>query len=344
MAEYGQADNRAAALGDWFCRRGGDASALQPVSGDASFRRYFRARTAAGGSVVLCDSPPASEKNAEFVAIARALAAAGVRVPAVLDVDLEHGFLALEDLGDRTLLPLLDATTVDGCYARALAMLERLAVMEPASLGLPLYDRARLADEMDLFPRWFCDGLLGQPLSVAEHDCFIRLRDLLCDRALAQTTVVVHRDFHARNLMCLAGGELATIDFQDAVIGPVTYDPVSLLRDCYLRWPPDRVRAWALGHRERLVARGLPVPSPEAFLVDFDWMGLQRHIKVLGIFARLFRRDGKAGYLPDLPRVIAYVREVLAAYPAQPLFAEFLQWFDERVMPVARRQAWYTPP
>lgn len=344
MAEVGRESgtDREEALRDWFGQRGG-AVPLVPVSGDASFRRYFRAASDER-SVILCDAPPTLEKNAEFVAIAGALAAAGVRVPAVFAVDLERGFLALEDLGDRTLLPLLSPESVDAWYARALAMLERLATMDVHAIDLPVYDRQRLADEMALFPRWFCEELLQLPMPASEREPFDRLQTLLCDRALAQVAVVVHRDFHARNLMCLADDGLATIDFQDAVVGPVTYDPVSLLRDCYLRWPAQQVRAWALAHRQRLAALGLAVPAADAFLVDFDWMGLQRHIKVLGIFARLYRRDGKAGYLPDLPRVIGYLRDVLACYPHEPVLSAFLDWFEGRVMPKVREQPWHSPP
>jgi aminoglycoside/choline kinase family phosphotransferase len=220
-------------------------------------------------------------------------------------------------------------------------MLETLAAMDPNGLGLPQYDYRALAGEMALFPEWFCDGLLGMPLEGGARDLYDALERALCERARDQRQVLVHRDFHARNLMVLNDGDLATIDFQDAIIGPVTYDPVSLLRDCYLRWPVEDVRRWALMHRENLLRRGIAVPHPDAFLKDFDWMGLQRHIKVLGIFARLDRRDGKPGYLPDLPRVLAYVREVLAAYPGDTALADFAAWFDEAVMPRALAQPWY---
>ncbi|WP_439107650.1 aminoglycoside phosphotransferase family protein, partial [Congregibacter sp.] len=170
---------------------------------------------------------------------------------------------------------------------------------------------------------------------------FTTLQTLLCDRALAQAQVVVHRDFHARNLMLLDDGALATIDFQDAVLGPLTYDPVSLLKDCYLRWPDAQVRDWALRHRERLHARGIAVPAADDFVMDFDFMGLQRHIKVLGIFARLYLRDGKPAYLGDLCRVMGYVQSALATYPHIPALADFAAWFDQHVVPAARQQAWF---
>jgi aminoglycoside/choline kinase family phosphotransferase len=356
---------RRAELGQWYASVSGGPVELQLAAGDASFRRYYRARPAdgahhaaasassgtrgaappgsavAGSSLILCDAPPATEKNREFVAIARALAEAGVRVPRVLAADYERGFLALEDLGDRTLLPELTDSNVEAHYGRALAMLEALAAMDARTLGLPTYDRQRLGDEMALCPTWFCEGLLDMALSDADQRRFAALAQVLSDRALAQPQVLVHRDFHARNLMLLPGDELATIDFQDAVIGPVTYDPVSLLRDCYRRWPAADVRRWALRHRAALAARGVPVSAAEPFLVDFDWMGLQRHLKVLGIFARLHQRDGKSAYLHDLPRVIAYVREVLAAYPEDRVLADFATWFDAEVVPRARTQSWF---
>lgn len=345
-----QAVLRRAALREWYASVSGEKAALVLAAGDASFRRYYRARperrgdnpSAGASSVILCDAPPETEKNPEFVAIAAAFAASGVRVPRVLAADFEQGFLALEDLGDRMLLPELAQRNVDRYYGAALAMLEELAAMDTGTLDLPCYDRQRLDDEMALCPTWFCEGLLGMTLDAADQRRFATLAQVLGDRALAQTQVVVHRDFHARNLMLLAGDELATIDFQDAVIGPLTYDPVSLLRDCYRRWPAEDVRRWARQHREALARRGVPVPDGEGFLIDFDWMGLQRHIKVLGIFARLHQRDGKSTYLRDLPRVMAYVREVLAAYPGEPAHAEFAAWFEAEVFPRAQAQRWFS--
>jgi aminoglycoside/choline kinase family phosphotransferase len=337
---------RFSALVAWFTQNAGLDPAsvnVRPVAGDASFRRYFRASLPAGRSVVLCDAPPATEKNREFVTIARAFASGGIRVPELLHADTDHGFLALEDLGDRTLLPELTAANVGHHYARALAMLERLAVLDSSQLGLLPYDAAHLQREMDLFPTWFCEGLIGLAMDAAARERFEALCERLIERAREQTQVVVHRDFHARNLMLLTSDELATIDFQDAVIGPVTYDPVSLLRDCYRCWPAEDVRVWALRHRDRLSAAGVPVPPAEEFLIDFDWMGLQRHIKVLGIFARLKLRDGKIAYLGDLPRVMHYVREVLAQYPEEAALADFAAWFEAEIVPRAQQQDWYAP-
>ena len=332
---------------------------LDPVPGDASFRRYFRLH-GPRGRAVLCDAPPAREKNAEFVSVAALFDAAGVRVPCVHGVDLERGWLCLEDLGDQLLLPLLSDTSADAYYGEALGMLRLLAAVPDAAAELAPYSHALLMQELELFPEWFCRGLLAMPLDAEARRILDDLFAVLCERALGQLQVAVHRDFHARNLMVLGSGDseddddsegdnmargrLAAIDFQDAVFGPVCYDPVSLLRDCYLRWPSERVRAWALLHRDALLADGLNVArEDEAFLRDFDYMGLQRHIKVLGIFARLWMRDGKDAYLHDLPRVIGYVRDVLALYPDEPALAAFARWFDAAALPLAQQQTWYRP-
>ena len=325
----------------WYCAwSGADVTALEPVAGDASFRRYYRPRGVVP-TLVLCDSPPDKEKNPEFLAIARGLEKAGVRVPRVLQADLELGFFALEDLGDQLLLPLLSRDSADTRYREALGMLCDLADAKRADFSVPDYDEAQLRTELGLFPDWFCSGLLGIELDEVFARRWQALEALLCARALAQPQVLVHRDFHARNLMVLADGSLATIDFQDAVWGPITYDPVSLLRDCYLRWPDAQVRDWALEHHKRLQARGIAMPPAAHYLTDFDWMGLQRHIKVLGIFSRLYLRDRKAAYLGDLSRVIGYVRDVLALYGAEPVLADFAGWFEGAVMPRARLQDWY---
>lgn len=348
--------DRKAQLGQWFTEWSNAAPpCLQDVAGDASFRRYYRAEapvaalTASPGSsgvgisrsVVLCDAPPDSEKNHEFHAIATALHDAAVRVPAILHMDLERGFFVLEDLGDQLLLPLLTENSADAYYSQALEMLEGIAMVDCSALDLPHYDSSLLNLEMELFPTWFCEGLLDMPLDKSASAVFAALRDRLCKRALAQPSVLVHRDFHARNLMRLTDGSLATIDFQDAVLGPVCYDAVSLLRDCYRRWPLGRVYGWARAYRQGLVARGLEMPSEADYLIDFDWMGLQRHIKVLGIFSRLYLRDEKPAYLGDLPRVMAYLVEVLYQYPEEPALVDFLDWFREQVVPRARDHNWY---
>ena len=328
----------------WACRSLGASGAggcLRVVAGDASNRRYFRI-TLAGRDYIVVEAPPATENNRAFLQVLELLAAAGVRVPALYAADLERGFLLLEDLGDRLLLPALDQATVDQYYQRALDILQQMAAVDASALSLPAYDATLLEEELDRFPAWFARSLLDYSPAADEQRLFASLWRKLVESALEQPKVLVHRDFHSRNLMLPADGTLAVIDFQDAVVGPVTYDLVSLLRDCYIRWPGDRVRGWALGYRDRLVAAGLLEPvADEQFLRWFDWMGLQRHIKVLGTFARLCLRDGKPQYLDDLPLVITYVEAVLDQYAgSEAVFADFRAWQRERLAPLIAAQAW----
>ena len=313
---------------------------LMSVAGDASSRRYFRF---AHGSMsyVLAEAPPSSENNEAFVRVRALLAGAGVRVPDLLGVDYQRGYLLLEDLGDRLLLPALTPEAAAGCYHRAFDLLLHLNAAGLEGSGLGAYDCTLLEEELSRFPEWFAEGLLGCRLDKTESDLMESLNQKLIASALEQPTVLVHRDFHSRNLMLLSGDELALIDFQDAVIGPVTYDLVSLLRACYIQWSPAQVEAWALAYRERLLARGqLSGVSEETFLRWFDWMGLQRHLKVLGTFARLSLRDGKAGYLADLPLVMDYVLQILDRYaPEVDVFATFARWFRQSLLPLAQAQA-----
>ena len=315
------------------------APALSVVAGDASNRRYFRF-TWQGLDYILAEAPPATEKNEAFLAVRKLLAHAGVRVPQVYGADLNRGFLLLEDLGDEMLLPLLHEDSVDGYYGSAFAVLQRMAAKQCAELGD--YDRPLLLEELSRFPAWFVEKLLGLELDRSELNILDSAFETLVGSALEQPSVLVHRDFHSRNLMLDAAGNLAVIDFQDAVAGPVTYDLVSLLRDCYIQWPPDRVRSWALQYREQLATEGLlPQVDEEQFLRWFDWMGLQRHIKVLGTFARLYLRDGKPGYLDDLPLVIHYVLQVLDDYAdTEPALGDFRDWFSTRLSPVIATQEW----
>jgi hypothetical protein len=235
---------------------------------------------------------------------------------------------------------------VERYYNQAGDLLLRMAAARPGGFGLPAYDETLLTEELARFPEWFVGSLLDFALTDDEAGCLAALWRVLLDNAAEQPRVLVHRDFHSRNLMCLADGELAVIDFQDAVIGPITYDLVSLLRDCYVSWPQDRVRTWALAHRDALQAAGhLESVGDERFLRWFDLMGLQRHIKVLGTFARLNLRDGKAAYLRDLPLVLSYVTDVVGMYaPKEPAIAAFANWFESRLAPRISEQSWSARP
>jgi len=299
------------------------------VAVDASTRRYFRLRKGSD-SWICMDAPPTTEKNQAFIEVRALLATIGIRVPDLLGQQLPDGFLLLEDLGDQLLLGQLNADTADACYQRALDMLLILQTAGDLSQRVPAYSEQILAEELSRFSEWFLEGLLGLNLAVQEVAIIQAVAGQLIDSALAQPQTLVHLDFHSRNLLVLPGGELATIDFQDARWGPLCYDLVSLLKDCYIRWPDSQLEAWALQYRARLQATGQFAGEDEAqFLRWFDWMGLQRHIKVLGNFSRLAIRDGKPGYLQDIPRVLDYIVPVLRRY-AQ--FSQMLQLLEDRVL------------
>ena len=309
------------------------AGELEVVSGDASFRRYFRLRHDRG-SLIAVDAPPDKENSRPFVAIARVLHAHGVHVPEILAADFDLGFMLLSDLGDTLLRPCLNETSVDALYSQAMDELRHLlSSPAPADYALPPYDRARLLTEMSLFPDWFIVRYLGLTLSQEEADLVRTTCERIADDVLTQPTVFVHRDYHSRNLMVLPGNRLGVIDFQDAVTGPITYDLVSLLRDAYVEWPLTRVTGWVEQFRQSLTAENLlPGAFDEAaFLRAFDWMGAQRHLKVVGIFARLSLRDGKHGYLDDIPLVFQYLLDEIRAYPELRAFRD---WVARRVLPV----------
>jgi len=311
------------------------------VAGDASSRCYFRL-CHGKQSYILAESPPATEKNQAFLDIRDLLARESIAVPDLYAADLDRGYLLLEDFGRHLLLDALDPASVDGYYQCAYAVLLRLAELPVAPGDLPRYDEAVLREELQRFPEWFASQMLSCALDGEAQELFLALSRLLIDSALEQPTVFVHRDFHSRNLMLLPREQLGLIDFQDALLGPVTYDLVSLLRDCYIQWPTERVDAWAIDYYRKLQGRGpLRRVDEQQFLRWFDWMGLQRHLKVLGTFARLYLRDGKESYLPDLPLVVVYVQEILQRYAAaEPAFAAFGQWFSEALGPRIARQPW----
>ena len=281
---------------------------LAPASADASFRRYLRLE-AGGETRIVMDAPPAQEPCAPFVEIAAKLRAAGLSAPRIDAADLEQGFLLLEDFGDTPYLAALTPATEAALYGDALAA---LATMQTRIGGedLPAYDAAMLATECDLFRDWFLLRLLGIDLDAGARALWREARSRLVESALAQPVVFVHRDYHSRNLMVLARGNPGILDFQGAVRGPLCYDLVSLLRDCYIAWPPARVERLALDYLATARAAGLTSTAPAPFLRWFDRMGAQRHLKAIGIFARLKLRDGKDGYIGDIPRTFGYLRAV----------------------------------
>lgn len=313
--------------------------ALRPLSGDAGARRYFRIE--ADSEHLAVYAPPESEDSRTFAALAGYLREQGIHAPQVDAADYEQGFLLIENLGDRLYLGDLSRASVEALYGEALLTLLRLQQSPPPPLELKAYSREELLREMNLFPEWFVAELLGYELNASERLLIKQIFDALVESALAQPTCFVHRDYHSRNLIHRQMSPPGVIDFQDAVWGPFTYDLVSLLRDCYVRWPREDVKRWALAYAN--MAREVGVApadmSADQFMTWFDLMGLQRHLKVLGIFARLALRDDKTRYLEDLPLVMRYLLEVLDDHPRLRHFGD---WFREKLLPRAERQSWYT--
>ena len=353
---------------------------IELVAGDASPRRYYRvalpngaATLTNGGETIEISSciamvSPASENNEAFLSVGAQLAKAGVRAPAVWTQSLQQGWFLLEDFGDQQLLPALASyPDADALYQKAFDALVCQISLPCEQAGIPTYDAERLKTELDVFPEWFLSGLLGiQPDEQVRH-YFASLTDCLISVFAEQPTVWVHRDFHSRNLMLLEANEIGVIDFQDAVLGPITYDPVSLLKDCYIRWPRAQQLEWLDVYLLQLKSVGIAAPSVNAstssaerasrlqalstqlekvsaaqFQRWFDLTGLQRHLRVLGVFARLHLRDHKSSYLADLPLVTEYVREALAlTADSNSSVAEFRDWFESELMAVIRKQPWY---
>jgi len=286
---------------------------LTAASSDASFRRYFRWQ-GAGRSFVIMDAPPPQENCRPFVAIDHLLAGAGVHVPQIHAQDLERGFLLLGDLGHQTYLDIINAENADPLFADAIDALlafQRLPMEAP----LPSYDDALLRREVELFPEWYVGRELGKSFTDEQKAAWQRTSQLLIDSALAQPKVLVHRDYMPRNLMQSAPNP-GVLDFQDAVYGPVTYDITCLFKDAFLSWPQARVEGWLRNYWEKAQAAGIPVqPAFEDFQRASDLMGVQRHLKVIGIFARICHRDGKPRYLADVPRFFAYMDEVISRRP-----------------------------
>lgn len=311
-----------------------DAASMAPASEDASFRRYFRFSRRGGGTVIAMDAPPPHEDCSVFVRVARLFAAAGVNVPAIHAEDLERGFLLLEDFGPQTYLDRLEAGDADALYRPALDALVRLQAASRPGV-LPEYDRALLRREVDLFAEWYVQRHLERTLTPAQAKALDGVISELLDNNLAQPRVFVHRDYHCRNLM-VAPTLPGVLDFQDAVHGPITYDLVSLLKDAYVEWPEERVLDWAILYWEQARRAGLPVAGDfGAFYRDFEWMGVQRHLKVAGIFARLWHRDGKARYLADIPLVLAYLGRASLRYRELAPLADLLDELHGRNRKIA---------
>ena len=329
------------------------------LSGDASFRRYFRVRAknhflstpsaektqssvygsvtpaivANDSSIIAVDAPPKLEDNPRFVQILRFWEQHGISVPQLLASNFEQGFMLLSDLGDQQLLSLLNLENVESFYKDAFNHLIKIQTLpkQQGDLLLPNFDRVLITDELSLFSEWFVKSLLNFSQNDLEKIQYSSVSEYLIENAQGQPQVCVHRDYHSRNLMVLEDHSLCVIDFQDAVWGPVTYDLVSLLRDCYIQWPKELVKKNVLAFRAQAVDAGVNVGKNEQeFLVWFDLMGVQRHLKAVGIFARLWLRDRKSGYLQDIPRTLDYIVEVCSRYE---VLSPFAKWLHCEVVP-----------
>jgi len=296
---------------------------VEVASADASFRSYWRA-TDGSRTWIIMDAPPALEDVRPWLETGSRLHAAGLHAPEVIAADIEQGFVLMEDLGTRTYLPELNDGSAAALYADALDALLRMQTQVGAA-GLPVFDVTRTIPEMELLGAWFLERHLGSTLGCGDWDVVEAAFRLIANSADEQPRTFMHRDYHSRNLLITGSNNPGIIDFQGAMLGPVAYDLASLLRDCYIAWPIERVDAWVEAYRVRLAAAGITDVDGAHFRRWFDLIGLQRHIKVLGIFCRLYYRDGKAGYLADLPRVLDYVVTVSRLYPALVDFAALIE-------------------
>ena len=321
--------SRTLPLDDWLrASLDGEPFDLAPASEDASFRRYFRVTTARGTRIVM-DAPPHQEDCRPFVKVAQLFRQAGVNVPEVLAEDIENGYLLLTDLGSTMYAQALNDSTAAHLYDAATDALVRIQLASRPGM-LPPYDRALLLRELRLFPDWYAAKQLGVSLSSAQSEALAAAFEMILANNLAQPSVYVHRDYHSRNLMVTEPNP-GIIDFQDAVYGPITYDLASLFKDAYISWEEERIIDWVVRYWEKAKAASLPVdPDFGTFYRDFEWMGVQRHIKVLGIFARLFHRDGKDRYLRDQPLVMAYLRRACERYAALSPLLRLLDELDRR--------------
>jgi hypothetical protein len=322
-------DIRAKLIQDWLTDDLGlEINDFQPASSDASFRRYFRVTHTQGQQIVM-DAPPDLEDVAPFLKVASLLEKSQVNVPHVHQQNLAQGFLLLDDFGSQNLLDQLTPANASRLYQSALAELLKLQTNTCTKTSdLPHYDEALLTRELTLFYEWFAEKLLGKSVPASLQ---ASLNQFLIASALEQPQVCVHRDYHSRNLMYQENAAPGVIDFQDAVIGAITYDLVSLLRDCYISWTQPQLDEWIADYFQRLTAAGLVECSLAQFNRWFDLMGLQRHLKAIGIFARLNLRDGKSGYLKDIPRTMNYVVQVCQKYPE---LADFYAYLSAEILPI----------
>ncbi|MDN5871159.1 MAG: phosphotransferase [Nitrococcus sp.] len=326
------ADDRLVRLEGWLVAELGLAvRSLEAIANDASFRRYFRVHSARKTWIAM-DAPPAHEDCEPFVRVAKLLRQAGVNAPVVLAREPAQGFLLLSDLGRESYLDAVARIDAEPLFRDAIdALIRWQAASEPGRL--PSYSRELLQTELDLFPDWYLARHLELELSATERDEWREIRARLIDSALAQPAVYVHRDYMVRNLMVCEPNP-GVIDFQDAVYGPVTYDVVSLLRDAFISWEPALEARWLRYYRTRARLEGIPIPADDEELERaLDWMGLQRHLKVIGIFARLYYRDGKPEYLAEVPRFFGYVRQTAARYPELGALRALLSALQRRQQP-----------
>jgi len=322
--------DRYALVQDWLSRQlPGRTFSLAPASADASFRRYFRVALP-DATLIVMDAPPEQEDCRPFIRVAGLMAAAGLNVPAVLAQDLAQGFLLLSDLGSTTYLAALDDDNADALFSDAIDALIRWQLASREGV-LPPYDETLLRRELDLFPEWYLRRHLGIELDALQRESLEAVFRLILSNNLAQPGTYVHRDYMPRNLM-LTEPNPGVLDFQDAVYGPITYDVASLFKDAFISWEEQRVLDWTIRYWERAKLAGLPVNGDFGeFYRDFEWMGLQRHLKVLGIFSRICHRDGKPTYVKDTPRFLGYVRAVAGRYvPLSPLLRLLDQFADRK--------------
>jgi aminoglycoside/choline kinase family phosphotransferase len=322
--------DRYALIEEWLGRQlRGRAFSLAPASADASFRRYFRV-TLADSTLILMDAPPKQEDCRPFIQVAGLMAAAGLHVPLIIAQDLAQGFLLMTDLGPTTYLAALNDGNADELFRDATAALIRWQLASREGV-LPPYDEVLLRRELDLFPEWYLKRHLGIELDDEQHQSLETVFRLILANNLAQPKTYVHRDYMPRNLM-LSNPNPGVLDFQDAVYGPITYDLASLFKDAFLSWDEPRILDWTIRYWERARAARLPVHSDFAeFYRDLEWMGLQRHLKVLGIFARIYHRDGKPAYVKDTPRFLGYVRAVSERYAGLSALLRLLDQIAELI-------------